>query len=215
VVDPYVIPGTNTLKNKLGITDSKTLDNYERSFSSVRESEMKLKPLKGKLDFDYLKNIHKKLFGDVYDWAGETRTVNISKDTGFAPVQNIDSFAKSVFTELEKENYLQGLDKEKFVDRAAHHLGEINALHPFRDGNGRSMRIFINEVANRAGYSFDFSKTNQKEMVSASIDSFHSMNPKKMKALLSKALIEPLKKKSARQNYNCFPKAIQMHTSLL
>ena len=116
----------------------------------------------------------RKLFQDIYQWAGQVRTVNIAKNTAFAPVQNIDSFAKSTFNGLKADNYLQGLPKGRFLDRAAYHLGEINALHPFRDGNGRAQRAFMDQVAGRAGYAFDWSKTNQREMINASIHSFNA-----------------------------------------
>ncbi len=152
-IDPYLIPGTKTLQNKLGITDPAKLESFERKFTSARNAAALIAPVPGNLDFQHLKDIHANLFSDVYEWAGQTRTVNIAKDTSFAPLQNVDSFAKSTFNALKKDNYLQGLHREKFVDLAAHHLGEINAIHSFNTDSS------------------------------------------KMKALLDKALIEPLKKK--------------------
>lgn len=197
-IDPYLIPGTKTLHNKLGITDPATLSNFERKFTSARDAAAIANPVPGNLDFDHLKDIHKNLFQDVYEWAGQVRTVNIAKGEAFAPMQNIDSFAKSTFDTLKADNYLQGLSKDEFLDRAAHHLGEINALHPFRDGNGRAQRAFMDQVAGRAGYTFDWSKTNQREMIDASIHSFN-VDPSKMRALLEKTLIEPLKQKDRQQ----------------
>ena len=91
-------------------------------------------PVGGKLDFDHFKAVHEGLFQDVYDWAGQTRAVEISKGhSAFAPAQHIDSHAQKVFGDLAAEN----------------HLGEINALHPFRDGNGGARRAFMDQIAER------------------------------------------------------------------
>ena len=122
-IDPYLIPGTKTLQNKLGITDSATLSTFERKFTSARDAAAITNPAPGNLDFDHLKYIHKNLFQDVYEWAGQVRTVNIAKGEAFAPMQNIDSFAKSTFDGLKADNYLQGLPKDQFLDRAAHGYG--------------------------------------------------------------------------------------------
>lgn len=93
-------------------------------------------PVGGKLDFQHLKDVRKTLFQNVYDWAGQTRTVEISKGpSAFAPVQHINTHAEKVFGDLAADNHLQGMGREQFLDRAAHHLGEINALHPFREGS--------------------------------------------------------------------------------
>lgn len=195
-IDPYLIPGTKTLQNKLGITDPATLSTFERKFTSARDAAAIANPVPGNLDFDHLKDMHKNLF-----WAGQTRTVNIAKGEAFAPMRNIDSFAKSTFDGLKADNHLQGLPKDQFLDRAAHHPGEINALHPFRDGNGRAQRAFMDQVAGRAGHAFDWSKTSQREMIDASIHSFN-VDPSKMRALLEKILIEPLRQKDRRQRLN-------------
>lgn len=190
--DPYKIPGSDKFQNKLGITDAEKLKSVEADISISREAELQLTHSADTLDLQYLKDTHKKLLGDVYEWAGELRTVEIAKGTSFSPTQHIESFTKSVFKDLKKENNLVGLDKDNFTDRAAHYLGEINAVRPFREGNGRTQRAFMDQLAGRAGYAFDWKKTNQKEMIEASIDRFNEFKPTKMKALLNKALVEPL-----------------------
>lgn len=86
-IDPYLIPGTKTLQNKLGITDSATLSTFERKFTSARDAAAITNPAPGNLDFDHLKYIHKNLFQDVYEWAGQVRTVNIAKGEAFAPMR--------------------------------------------------------------------------------------------------------------------------------
>lgn len=194
-IDPYLDPASGTLRNKLGVTDPTKLSNFERDASALRQASMIANPVGGKLDFDHFKAVHERLFQDVYDWAGQTRTVEISKgNSAFAPVQHIETHAQKVFGDLAAENHLQGMPRDQFLNRAAHHLGEINALHPFREGNGRAQRTFMDEVAGRAGYGFDWSKTTQKEMIEASYESFHS-SPKKLRDLLDRTLVEPLKDK--------------------
>lgn len=205
-IDPYLDPASGVLRNKLGITDPTKLSNFERDASALRQASMIANPVGGKLDFDHFKAVHERLFQDVYDWAGQTRTVEISKgNSAFAPVQHIETHAKKVFGDLAAENHLQGMKRDQFLDRAAHHLGEINALHPFREGNGRAQRAFMDEVAGRAGYGFDWSKTNQKEMIAASYESFHS-SPKKLRDLLDRTLVEPLKEKQREDRLDALAK---------
>ncbi|MCP4140358.1 MAG: hypothetical protein GY755_08735 [Chloroflexi bacterium] len=213
--DPYLIPGTNTLKNNLAIRDAEKLEAAERKYTSTRAAIAQNNPVPGNLDFQHLKAIHRDLFQDVYEWAGQTRSVNIAKSTSFAPVQNIDTFAKATFDQLKTENGLQGLDRESFTERAAHYLGEINALHPFREGNGRAQRAFIDTVAARAGYSFDWSRISQKEMINASIHSFN-IDSSKMASLLDKALVEPEKKRILETAYRTATEqeAIEKHPEL-
>ena len=196
--DPYLIPGTNTLKNKLGITNESMLQDAERELTGARIASLVTAPIAGKHDFEHLKAIHKHIFQDLYEWAGKARTITLSKgETGFAPAQNIDSFGNEVFGKLKGEDHLKGLDREKFTERAAHYFGEINALHPFREGNGRTQREFIASVAQNAGYSFDWSRLTQQEMIDASKHSY-AVDSSQLKALLDKALAEPLKKKDRK-----------------
>ena len=105
--DPYVYSGTNVLENKLGIRNEATLRTFEYEQSNSRLQELNRKPLDGKFDLDHLKAIHRHLFRDVSEWAGEVRTVNISKDTvPFAPVAFIESYSATLAANLSKENYL-------------------------------------------------------------------------------------------------------------
>lgn len=194
-VDPYLIPGTDTLRNKAGITDRATLDNFEREVTTARSFELIAKPIEGNFDFDHLKDIHKHLFQDVYEWAGEPRTIGISKGGHqFEWPERLQRSADKVFGELAQEDHLKGLDRKEFVDRAAHYLNEINVLHPFREGNGRSQRAFMDHVAENAGRAFQWSKVTPKEMIDASIHGY-AVDTSKLKDVLDKALVEPLKKK--------------------
>ena len=116
--------------------------------------------------------IHKFLFQDLYSWAGEFRKVNISKGNPFCLYTYIEEQLKKLFTELKKEAYLSLLPQEELASRLAYYLGELNAIHPFREGNGRSQRIFIMELAAKNGYILDFYRIKQSDMIYASIQSF-------------------------------------------
>ena len=172
--DPYVDPASGVLKNRLGITDQDQLDKIEATFAAIRSAEMVTKPVAGKYDLEHLKTIHGRLFGDVYEWAGQTRSVDISKgESRFANAAMIESFGKDVFRQLGRENNLRGLDAEEFSKRLGYHLGEINAMHPFREGNGRTQREFANQLARDNGYQISWDQMKREDLNRAFIESFH------------------------------------------
>jgi cell filamentation protein len=136
--DPYLDPASGVLKNRLGITDAAVLEKAEAALVATRSYELSLAPLKGRFDLARLQAIHRYLFSDVYEWAGELRSIDISKgDHLFAHHAHIVSAADAIFKKLANEGRLAGLDRLAFSERAAHYLGELNASHPFREGNGR------------------------------------------------------------------------------
>jgi cell filamentation protein len=163
--DVYCIPGTAVLKNKAGITDQDLLDEYEGDFTAVRLLELTQDPVGGSFDLAHLCKIHQYLFQDVYDWAGEVRSVDIIRgDSRFCTVRQIQSYSNTVFSALAAEKYLRNLEPKVFASRLAHYLSEINAIHPFREGNGRVQRLFISQVAEHAGYALDFSALDQASL---------------------------------------------------
>lgn len=168
----YCYPGTNVLKNKLSIQDQKKLRDVERKLTALRIADLIRKPIRGSFDLKHLCAIHFYVFQDLFAWAGELRKVNISKGNMFCRVEYLSSQAGTVFGAIGHENYLQGLEYDMFVKRLAYHFSEINALHPFREGNGRTQREFIRELALYNGYAIDFSKAAPDEMFNASVDSF-------------------------------------------
>lgn len=175
--DHYVDPETGVLKNKLGIRDEAELEKAEADIISARLFAMDRQPLAGEPDFAFLKALHKFMFGDIYDWAGKLRTVDLAKGGSFfASHPYIESEAQKLFAALAAEKYLAGLDKATFSQRAAYYLSEINALHPFREGNGRVQREFINQIAKRNGFEIDWSPVTPEQMLEASIKSFHGDN---------------------------------------
>ena len=163
--DVYCIPGTAVLKNKAGITDQEQLDEYEGDFTAIRLLELTQNPVEGSFDLAHLYKIHQYLFQDVYEWAGEVRTVDIIRgDSRFCNVRQIQSYSTTVFSALAAEKYLLNLEATVFAKRLAYYLSEINAVHPFREGNGRVQRLFISQLAEHAGYSLDYSALEQAEL---------------------------------------------------
>lgn len=183
----YFYPGTHVLCNKLGIQDAVVFREAEREITSLNLAEIKEHPVKGKYDFAHLKAIHKKLFGDIYTWAGKIRTVNIAKGNLFCNVDYIATFADKLFSELKAEDYLLHCPTDKICARLAYYLGEINTMHPFREGNGRTQRAFIESLALAAGYYLDFSVVTPEQMIEASARSFE-LDYAPMEALLKSGL---------------------------
>jgi cell filamentation protein len=167
--DPYLCPGTNVLKNLRGLTDPELIERFEARRTHQRISELIDKPLPGRFDVAHLKAIHRYIFQDVYEWAGQFRTVNISKGGHlFGLATFLESSLQQILTKLAAENHLVELDADIFAVRAAYFLGELNAAHPFREGNGRAQREFIRELGLKAGHYIDWRATTTEEMIEAS-----------------------------------------------
>ena len=175
----YCYPHSNCLRNKFNITDEEELKDMERQITSVRAAQILKEPVKGLFDENHLKAIHKHLFQDLYSWAGEFRKVNISKGNPFCLFQYIPEQLNNLFKELKNEAYLSLLNEND--------LAELNAIHPFREGNGRTQRIFIMELALKNGYILDLSHVEKKEMIRASVQSF-ALNYGPMKDIIKKSL---------------------------
>ncbi len=167
----YCYPDSNVLINTLGIKDYNELVTAEREITSLKIAMAKVNVINGNFDFEHLKRIHKFIFEDIYSWAGEIRSVNISKGNQFCLSQNIEMYASDLFAKLKADNYLVDYDGN-IAHRLAYYLSEINVLHPFREGNGRAQRLFIEYLADHAGYRVDFSDVSAKEMIIASAESF-------------------------------------------
>jgi cell filamentation protein len=183
----YCYPNSNVLINKLGITDIEKLYDVERKLTSLRILELLENPINGKFDFEHLKKIHEYIFQDIYEWAGKVRTVDIAKENMFCKVQFIQSQADELFYKLNRENYFHNIDKSKIPEKFAFYFAEINALHPFREGNGRTQREFIREYAIATGYTIHFSEISEAEMLEASKDSF-MCNYEKLENIFGKCM---------------------------
>jgi cell filamentation protein len=171
--DPYLDPASGVLKNRFGITDEPTLEATEASLVALRSYELAQRPLSGGFDLAHLQAIHRHLFGDIYEWAGQLRTIDIAKGgNAFAHHGYIATAAAPIFMALAREKHLAGLAPPAFSVRAAHYLGEVNALHPFREGNGRAQREFISHLAHADGYYIAWENVVPAVMLEASIESF-------------------------------------------
>ena len=162
--------GTTCLINKLDIRDEKQLDIVESHISLAKISLLQQNPLQGEFDFEHYKSIHKFIFEDLYDWAGIVRKVNISKKgTSFAKADEIENIAKACFERLKKRDYFKGLDIETFVDEITDFYCVTNSLHPFREGNGRTQRVFLSQLSENAGYEIDFANADTDKLMMATI----------------------------------------------
>lgn len=174
--DPYVYRGTSVLRNLAGIRDDVLLQAFETDFSVFRQAQLAAYPLPGNFDLLHLQAIHRYLFQDVYDWAGKLRTVDIAKGgSRFGSHFYVEDYARKLFGKLaeERTNWKHGDIVGEVPARLAHYLGEINALHPFREGNGRVQRTFIGQLAQMHGLKIRWQGISQAEMVRASAASFH------------------------------------------
>jgi cell filamentation protein len=142
----------------------------------------------GRLSYAHYRAIHRHLFGDVYAWAGKIRTVRISKETStFCYPEHIDREMRRLFGSLAKQNYLRGLDAPTFAKNAAHFLAELNAVHPFREGNGRTQLAFLIALAVRAGHNIPLDDFNPAVVRQAFIASFGG-NEKSLAQLIRHAI---------------------------
>jgi cell filamentation protein len=171
----YCYAGTDILKNKLGIKDDNALTIAEREITSLKLLKLYNSPVMEKFNFGTLCKIHKIIFEDIYEWAGEIRRGDfLSKGNSiFCRGSYIVENTKIVFENIQKENNLCGLDKTKFIERMAYYMGEINALHPFREGNGRTAREYFRQLSLNAKYTLDFSKTEKEKLLMADIEAFN------------------------------------------
>ena len=169
--DRYEYPN-GVLRNRLGITDAEELNRIEAALTLLRLGQLEEQPVPGQFDLSHLRAIHRHIFQDVYEWAGELREVDIVKDNSrFAHFRFLESSARELFDRLAQERHLRGLIVDQFVVRAAYYLGELNALHPFREGNGRTQRSFLSLLARAVGYDLAWERVAADEMIEASIQS--------------------------------------------
>ena len=191
--DPYLYPGTNTLKNLAGIKDHAELQRFEAVCTADRISALLLRPLAGKFDVAHVQAIHRYIFQDVYPWAGEFRTVDIGKqgEFWFCRPEFIVQSLQGLVRELDGENKLKGTALGEFCRRGGHYLGELNAIHPFREGNGRAQREFIRELGLQTGFHVDWRRVSQEEMYSASITSFQKGDNTSLGDLMARITLGP------------------------
>lgn len=166
--DPYAYKGTTTLKNKLGLRDTARLEAFELEMTTLRAGE----PLpRGKFNADHYCRVHHHLFQDVYSWAGKYRTVRTAKGGNpFCYPEYIDSEMTKLFATLPA--MLSADSSEDFIAEATRFLSELNAIHPFREGNGRSQLAFMAMLGEAAGFALDFARVRRDSFMPAMIESY-------------------------------------------
>jgi cell filamentation protein len=168
--DPYCYPGSIVLRNRLNIRDAEALEAFETEITAVRGEE----PLPaGRFSVTHYRAIHRHLFQDVYAWAGRFRTVRISKGgSPFCFPDHIGPQMAILFAGLRRNACLRHRSPEAFVGGAADFLMELNHIHPFREGNGRTQLAFIAALSGHAGHELDFAAFEPEEMLVAMIESY-------------------------------------------
>lgn len=170
--EDYFIPGTEVLRNKLGVTDSSELRRIEYNIAALAEVMVRVDAeiVPRTFDLKHMRHIHRHLFQDVYEWAGEVRAVNFTKAdessgfvTTFASVEGgkIASHMEQVRGLVEATTW-SGISHDEFAVRAAEVFAHVNYAHPFREGNGRTAKIFMEHVAELSPFELDYGRIDQK-----------------------------------------------------
>lgn len=162
--------GTTVLRNLAGLDDEEQLAELEAGYVTLRSQE---RLPSGRLSVSHYLTIHRHLFQDIYDWAGRPRTVRIFKGgNAFCYPENIHRELKGLFGRLREREHFRGLESAAFVREAAAFISHLNAIHPFREGNGRSQNIFLAVLAERAGHSLHFERMDPDAFLHAMVLSF-------------------------------------------
>lgn len=182
--DPYLL-ANGTLRNKLGITDPAQLALVEGNLSAVRARDIELALPRPPFSFETLRDVHRTLFQDVYDWAGQPRLTSLAKREfddprspiqAFTPPETIQIRAEQAFARLAGRSNLTGLDPGAFAAGAAELFTELNAIHFAREGNGRTNRLLMSAIASNAGHTLDFNIVTHERMVAVSVQA-HKGDP--------------------------------------
>lgn len=161
---------TTCLINKFDIRDEEKLKKVEADITFAKATILESNPISNKFDLEHYKAIHRFLFEDIYVWAGSFRTVDMAKKgTSFCSADQLDDVAKKCFDRLAENNLFSDLDRDEFVDAVVDFYCVTNMLHPFREGNGRTQRIFISQLIHHNGYDFDFSDIDSDDLMIATI----------------------------------------------
>lgn len=168
----YCYPNSNVLVNKFDVRVADELFKIENDITIYKLFILRQKGITGNFDVAHFVSIHKFIFEDIYPFAGLYRSENIAKDNFmFANWEFIEDNMNSIFSELKRENYLKGLNKDELAKRLTYYMSELNVLHPFREGNGRTTREFIRQLALKNGYNLDLSRFKAEDILNASIES--------------------------------------------
>ena len=165
--DPYFDPKTGVLRNLVGARTWGELSQAEAEIGSSAMVLIQHDPPECTGDIGQLKTIHRLLFQDIYDWAGQIRTVDLRKRSPdakpFLPSSRIEQAAQWATEQLRQQEMLVGLDQQAFIRQLSRHYDNVNYIHPFREGNGRTQRIFWSQIAYRAGWKNDWTQVTGEE----------------------------------------------------
>jgi cell filamentation protein len=159
------------LRNKAGLESADALEQFETAMTFARAEE----PLpRGRFSVRHYRAVHHHLFQDVYTWAGKFRTVRLTKGCStFCYPEHIAREMKTLFVWLRGQSFLRQRSATTFARDAAHFLSELNAIHPFREGNGRTQLTFLALLADAAGHPLDLDRLDPGTMLAAMIASFN------------------------------------------
>lgn len=170
----YCYPDSSVLKNKLDIRDPVLLRKVEADLSTARQAEIFHIPVAGRFTATHLCNIHRKLLGDVYSFAGHFRREDIAKGpTRFVTYSQIKEKLQRLLGQLQQEKWLENVPFEAFAARSAYYMAELNYIHPFREGNGRAIREFMRLLFLHNGYVVQWDAVDVEALLSAMIDSVY------------------------------------------
>ncbi len=183
---PYCYPGTDVLRNKEDIHDKDELETFERQHSADRLLTL---PHDLPVTVAGYREIHRYMLQEVYDWAGEYRTVDTGRTGPFCKAKYIARHMDAHFAAINAEDNLRGLTSKHFAARAAEHVGELNAIHCFLDGNGRTQRAFLEILAEQAGHEIDLARIDPKAWNAAAIEGYHTQDYHPMHQVIASALL--------------------------
>jgi cell filamentation protein len=186
--DPYVYPGTDVLINKENIRDRGQLRLFE---AAVTANRMEHVPTDLPISYEGFRRLHRYIFQPVYVWAGKPRRINIAKGgTMFCLAPYIDQQMERRFSIIQSEKWVRGMTRESLIQRSSEHICEINAIHPFREGNGRTLRAFLQCLAGRSGHRLELERIDPAAWIDASVQSFRDADYQAMTRIISGAVID-------------------------
>lgn len=174
--------------NKLGIRDQKILEATERRLTEDRAAEG-FPARAHHRTYAGFKLIHRHLFHDLYEWAGRERNYTTGRSSvPFAVPEYIRRWMEDLFRQLSRDDYLIGRSKQDFATEAARYANEINACHPFIDGNGRTQRFWLRMLADHAGFDLELGSRDRKRWNEASRVGFIKQDHRLMARLIQRRL---------------------------
>lgn len=187
--DPFCYPASSVLINLADLSEQGQLEEFEAAMFSLRSAE----PWPaGELDVAYYRALHHHLFQDVYSWAGQFRTVRIAKGGNwFCYPEHIAQQMKLLFGWASERAWFSAHGQIQFAEDAAHLIAELNAIHPFREGNGRTQLAFLSVICEASGFPFNDAALVPERVLSAMIASF-SGRLSELEALI-RTIIAPLR----------------------